>query len=122
MSGSTIGGEAVLKPDDRVLGLLRGAGGALGLHCISHVLQIPMDEVRHLLDRMTSAGLIEKRLEHHSAGWRETGGTGEVQGLSPEQAGRLLEFALSTPSASLSELMCAIGQDIGASYKHGVVI
>lgn len=113
VSESAIAGKAVPEADGRILGLLRGAGGALGLHCISYVLEIPVDEVRHLLDRMTSEGLLERRLEHHSAGWREAEGAGDDPGLSPVLAWRLLEFALSTPSASLSELICAVGQDIG---------
>jgi diguanylate cyclase (GGDEF)-like protein len=104
--------EEAARARESVLDLLVGTGSVLGLQCISFVLETPAEPIRGSLGRLTSEGLLERRQEHHSSGWRIASDqpAAETAVLPGSLADRLVEYALTSPGATLSEMMAAIGQ------------
>jgi len=102
-------GGGVPAGRESVLRLLAGAGGVLGPQCVAHVLELPLETVRAALAALSADGLLEHRLEHHSGGWSLPAGSSRTGSpLPPPLAARLVEYALTSPSATLSELMAAV--------------
>ncbi len=103
-------GEGARVLEAEVEELLAASGAVLGTRAIAYTLGRGVQEVSSTLSELSRRGVVERKLEHHTSGWRprKQASGGSAGGLDGEAAERLIEYATLSPGASLSELLLAL--------------
>ncbi len=95
---------------DTIPSLLRGMKGILSISAVAHIMNVKTGSVKEILAELEEDKAVCKRREHHVDGWTVPGETGPCTGTpgTEEWLERLSEYVLSSPGATLPEIIAAL--------------
>lgn len=94
----------------RIAGLLSITPGVLSTSALVQILGAELSEVHRAVESLTATKMIEERIEHHSNGWclKKKTSIDIPKQISTGWKKKLIEYALTFPGVTFSELLVAL--------------